>query len=230
VEVDPIDDEIDDEIDEVDDKPRKKKKKKANNSTPLWAIITAAVMGVAVLGLAPVAYFFKYGFVGLLAIGLPTALLSRKSQLIGGVGALYLVLGVGFFFLNRYVDSVRPFGPPLTHNDPAGADAHCAKLLTDMNKIEARAWLRSKGDLTKDPYRVINGIVEDAYKNGAKQVYATSLDQTDTQGKPAPDLVAEAPTDPAARKEFLHWYGNKLGGMKYGSADVGQKYVYLELD
>lgn len=197
----------------------------ARPSAPRWVVVTSIVAGVLLLGLLPVAFFYKAAAYALIGIGLPGSLLSRKWYLLGTTGAGYLLAGVSFFLLHVYFDRVRPHGPPAAGSSARECDEHCSALLQDSRKVEGRAWASNQGQ--NNTARAQRALVEAAYKAGVREVWATNVGQVDPDGNSMPDFVLVLPDDGAARKRVFAW---RKGNSRRPEADVDQKYLYMDLD
>jgi hypothetical protein len=109
------------------------------------------------------------------------------------------------------------FEPPQAEmSTPEAIDAEAARLLLG-NKKEARVWLKEPENRHD---RQARRLIEGAYANGAKDVYAVGFDDDETQ------FVVVLPVDAAKRKKLFDWHREADPTVQ----DVGQKYLLLSPD
>ncbi len=105
--------------------------------------------------------------------------------------------------------------------DPKGIDAECLRLL-GRRKEEARAWARGPGPRLDPDGPGVVARAEQAYQNGAKEVYVVGLDP-DEDGDIIPSLVIVLPDDAPSRKRLFDWYH----AFRHDTPDAGQKFLLL---
>ena len=160
---------------------------------------------------------------------------TLKPFMCSCVGTIFLVTGGLFYFLHpRHADHTD-WGPsPRAHaQNPATADAECAKLLALQNKSEARQWLQGNNTrrLFKWDRQGSIQVVEELYKLGAKEVWVVNLENGGFLANVAGELVVVLPQEPEPRKKLLDWHNaNPAEDEDDKLTDKGQKYMYLALD
>jgi hypothetical protein len=214
------------EVVSEDDEPRRRPSRRRDEPepTPAWVPVVAAVGVVTGCGLLGLAFFFKFAAIALIVLGLPAALLGRKWQLVGVVGAAYLVSGAGLFVLHntllRQVD-----GPPPDNATAKVIDSHCEALLSDRGKKDAGSWVGVERPNEKTIVRELRRLVKGAYDAGAQRVWLTNFERLDEVGNPIPNMVVVLPDDEGARQQVLAWY--QLNNRK---RVPGNKYLYVDWD
>jgi hypothetical protein len=143
-------------------------------------------------------------------------------------GTLLLISGGFTYGFHRFMDNegkhlmganspLQFTPPPPDLSTPEAIDAEAARLLKG-NKKEARAWLKEPQNRHD---RQARRLIEEAYSNGAKEVYAVGLDDgEETQ------FVVILPIEPAARKKLFDWHH----ALEPTLQDSGQKYLLLSTD
>jgi hypothetical protein len=219
-----------DELETVDDEDEgrvRRKKGKRRAATPQWVYTVSALGGVLLFGLVGAAIFFKWMTIVLIVIGLPTALMSRKWYVFGGVGAAYLMSGALLFFLHNNMIIGHLEGRPPEGASAAAVDTHCARLLRGSPDIDGLSWVGNETPNDTSQRRAIRGLIEGAYRAGATKVCVANPAKVDSTGLPLPDLVVVLPDDEKAKTNVLRWYKVITIG-KRSVPEAGDKYLYLD--